>query len=358
MEARSDAHLRTSAEDYLRRNHTLQEALSISAADSLELHPLGMGEHNKNYWFTHPSTGERFVLRINVTSQPFHSHQVRYEHDALKALEESGRTPRAFYMDDTLQALGNGALVISFCDGVALDFDHRHPGDLERVACILADCHSVPVGADSPLHRNTNIAEELFEECCVRIEGYRASEFAEPRILRWVDRFVRATAQALERAPLAEDEEHIVNTEPLPSHFLLPSGPPSSTDVGSFVDWERPVIGDVALDLAYFTSPATSFWDSEYLFPLEAIEPFLDAYWRYVDGRFSRGNFAERFSVCRMISALRAVSWCCRAVVQIKGASDVHITEKARQKLPIYLSEDFMALLEKECFSPPATRFC
>ena len=105
------------AEDYICDNAELLAALDIREVALSMLKPLGMGEHNKNFWFAHPTTGEKFVLRVNVASQPFHDDQVAYEFVALEALAKSGRVPRPVYLDNSSAALGKGVLVESFCEG-------------------------------------------------------------------------------------------------------------------------------------------------------------------------------------------------------------------------------------------------
>lgn len=371
------------AANYLRKNKALREALGIGAETVLEPHPLGAGEHNLNFWFE--VEGQKFVLRFNVLPQPFHDNQVRYEFAALRALEPSGRTPRALYVDDDAGAPENGALVISFCEGSELDFDHLREGDLERVARCIADIHAVPidgagagksVGTDGftggfaggnagtngfadassfasahtpagrcPLFAPADPLRTLFDECIQRFELYRASAFEDARVTRWVERFFAAAAPALDTDCDARDRTHIVNTEPLASHFLL-------ADDGrtSFVDWERPIIGEVAQDVAYFTAPTTSFWDSEFLFPRDAADAFVERYWCAVDGRFPRGSFDARLRAWRMATALRSVTWCCKALTQYGHGSTSHQTEKTARKLPVYLSDEFMDMLAKECF--------
>ena len=48
-----------SAAEYLRINTGLRSTLGIAADAPLEPHPLGAGEHNRNYWFADPANGTR-----------------------------------------------------------------------------------------------------------------------------------------------------------------------------------------------------------------------------------------------------------------------------------------------------------
>lgn len=421
------------ARAYLAGNAALRQAVGAAPGAVLEPRPLGMGEHNLNYAFADPADGRRFVLRVNVTRQPFHDSQVRYEFDALTALAPSGRVPAPLYLDDGPDAPGHGALVIGFCEGDELDFDRLRPGDLRCAAQLMADVHAVPVGPGCPLHRPADPLRELFGECLARFDLYRASPAEDPRITRWVDALTAAAAVVADTLAAPGDCAHIVNTEPLPSHFLIPAaaaaeaaragadgegtgrgadapaasaaageamrddgeggagaggagrgadvstasaaaapatrggGVSSAADAehpaggaegrgrlcaapGSFVDWERPVIGDVAQDVAFFTAPTTTFWDSDYLMGPDVAAAFVEDYWRAVDGRFSRGAFDARYRAFRMMAALRAVAWCCRALAQFGADPRLHRTDRAVAKVPAYLSDEFLEMLARDCF--------
>ena len=349
------------ARDYLARNSALREAVGACANDALTPRRLGAGEHNLNYTFDVPSANERYVLRINVQPQPFHNDQVGYEFGALQALRESGRTPLPMYLDNSESAPAEGALVIGFCEGNELDFDNLKPGDLECVAQIMADVHAVHADRSGSLFRPDNPLQSLYEECVSRYESYQKSAYEAPRITKWVELFLKEARKTLSVPCVESDCSHIINTETLPSHFLIPDAPMTANGKsggntgplhrpGWFVDWERPIIGEVAQDVAYFVSPTTTFWDSDYLFPSNEVDAFVEEYWRAVDDRFERGNFDERFRAYRMMTVLRSVTWCCRALIAYSGASGAHTTEKTRNKLPIYLSDDFMERIALECF--------
>ena len=349
------------AQRYLAENNQLRVTLEIPDDAVVIPHPLGLGEHNKNYWFTHPAKEKKLVLRVNVAPQPFHDNQIAYEYAALRALASSGRTPTPFYIDDSEGSPAYGALVTSFCEGEELDFDSLNPDDLGCVAHIMADVHAVETGEQTKFYRPEDPLRSLYEECLERIDVYKSSGYEEERLTKWVTLFAQTCEQTLSTKRYPEDCTHIINTEPLPSHFLIPrssgrtladaQGGPQllAGHPGYFIDWERPIIGEVAQDVAYFVSPTTTFWDSEYLFPKSNVDAFIEEYWKAVDGRFARGNFDERFKAFRMMTVLRSVSWCCRALSVYRGGNG-HTTEKTARKLPIYLSDEFMEMLADTCF--------
>ena len=355
-----DVHIQK-AERYLERNGALREAIGADGEEKLVLQPLGAGEHNLNFLLDVPSSGQTYVLRINLVMQPFHDDQVAYEFGALEALESCGRTPKPVYLDNGPEALGNGVLVISYCEGDELDFDNLRPGDLLCAAQIMADVHAVSVEEGCTVFRPRDPLRALYDECVQRFKSYRASGFEDARITRWVESFMRAAESSLATRCRPEDCVHIINTETLPSHFLIPSqsaacaagaaddGGRFCEKPGYFIDWERPIVGEVAQDVAYFVSPTTTFWDSEYLFPANDVEAFVDAYWRAVDGRFERGSFDERFRAFRMMTALRSATWFCKSLGAYV-AGEGHMTEKTARKFPAYLSDDFMEMLARDCF--------
>lgn len=336
------------AKHYLRENRELRRTLGIEEGADLELHPLGAGEHNENYWFANPVTGEKFVLRINVVSQPFHKDQVAYEFEALRALEPCGRAPKPLYVDSSKQLIDKGAMVIGFCAGQELDFDNLRAGDLERCIELMADIHTVKIPADCKLHRPQDSLRELFEECMQRYRIYRESGFGEERITAWAERYIDAARRKVD-ATEPVDPNHIVNTEALPSHFLIPEDP-ASPEPGFFIDWERPIIGEVAQDIAYFTSPTGTFWDSEYLMPKQQTDELVERYWDAADGRLERSGFDTRFDAWKSVTALRSMMWCCKALALRKANPSYYMTEKAIKKLPIYLSDEFLEQIWRDCF--------
>ena len=335
------------AATYLRDCRRLRDALGIAPGAVLEPVPLGMGEHNLNYRFVDPGTGRAFVLRINVAKQSFHKNQVRYEYEALTAVEPSGVTPKPLFIDDSPQAPREGVLVIAFCEGAQLDFDRLREGDLARCARILAACHGV-VPRETFLRRPDRPLGSLFAECVERFSVYCSSPVADPHVERRVSRLIRRAQDDLDAYEFDPREGRIVNTEPLASHFLLPDA--AADGPGWFVDWERPIVGDVAEDLAFFTAPTTSFWDSEFLFPNSMAAEFLEAYWSAAGNSIVRNGFAERYNAFRRMAAVRAFTWCCRAQALYARDRGLHHTTKAEEKIPVYLADGFLDLIEREVF--------
>ena len=377
---------------YLRNNAALCDALGLSADACLAVEPLGKGEHNENYVFCEGGASRRFVLRVNRVSQPFHTKQVAYEYAALRALEQSGCTPRPLYCDASAAAPGNGVLVESFCPGSELDFDDLKPGDLQKVARLMASVHAVPVDESCGLYRPDDPLKQLFNECINRFSVYKGTALEDARFTRWIERFFAETQKKIDASPDPDENRRVINTETLPSHFLLldgeegkdaairgatsarvasgassgcaatagacaPAGsapaatePTATSGLGAFVDWERPILGEVAQDLAFFVAPSTTFWDSVYLFPHKDIQPFLDEYWRTVDGRFDKGRFEARFDAYLAVSVLRSQTWFCKNAARYAQGAGAHTVQRTFDKWDIYTSDEFNEMLLRECF--------
>ncbi len=345
---------------YLKECMSLREALGISRDAHLEKRLLGMGEHNVNFAFGEPE-GTSFVLRVNVASQPFHDNQILYEYGVLQSAYSSGCTPQPLFLDYGDNAPAKGILVESFCEGTQLDFDSLKPGEVLCAIQMIADVHSVVPKPNCSMFRPSDPLTEMFKECLARYENYLRSGYENARITRWTQAFIKATEKMLKDVSAPEDCNHIVNTEPLPSHFLIPetSAIEAAKDNGCgrlcaspgyFVDWERSLLGEVAQDVAYFVSPTTTYWDSAFLFPAQDVSQVIEKYWQAVDGRFAPGNFEERFWAWRMMTALKSTTWCVQAIARYSGNEETHTTEKTAGKLPVYLSDEFMERIAYECF--------
>lgn len=330
---------------YLKSSTALREALSIPSGAALEAVPLGQGEHNANYWFAHPETGAKYVLRINYTSQLGLENQIGYEYGALRMLEPSGRVPRAYYVDDGRSLIDHGAMVIEYCEGRHLEF--ARPGDIEKAARLLADVHSVAVGTCAPLIKPADPLREQFDECTRLFSAYHSSAYEQAHITAYVEDFFEQAERALSTDLDVSDCNRIVNTEAISAHFLIPE----DGSAGHMVDWEKPVIGEAVQDVAYFLAPTTTIWDSDFIFDARGREAFVQTYWRAVDGRFARGSFDERFEAYMKMNCLRGITWSCAAWAEYHDPERPLKNEKTFRKLGVYLSDEFLTLVQREHFS-------
>ncbi len=326
---------------YLRSNTELLESLGIGDGEAASMHAelLGQGEHNANYVFSHPSTGERYVLRVNYTSQLGLDDQIGYEYDALKLLEPSRCTPVAYYVDRSKSFEGHGTLVMGFYEGEYMDFGD--PVDVAQAARMLADVHSIVPAAGCRLFHPTDPLKAQFEECVGYVRAYRRSSLQSSMVNSYLDKMLSRAQEVLDVPCSEEDTFHILNTEAVPSHFLIPK----DKSPGRFLDWEKPILGEVAQDVSYFLSPTTTIWDTDFIFDMEQRAEFVEMYWDAVDGRFERGSFECRFDAYVVMNCLRGITWSCQAWVEYHDPNRPLKNQKTLDKLGTYLNGDYLNLI-------------
>ncbi|MDY2625474.1 MAG: aminoglycoside phosphotransferase family protein [Coriobacteriales bacterium] len=331
---------------YLRENRELQRALDIAPELAGELHaePLGQGEHNANLVFSHPQTQIRYVLRINFSSQMGFADQIGYEYRALELLAPTGATPRPLYVDPSKRFQGHGVLVMEFCPGEHLDFGE--PADLAWAARLLADVHSLVPADDCSLVHPDDPLKAQFDECLGFVRTYRASDLVDPLVDRYLDRMLARARELLGTPFDPADTRHVLNTEAVPSHFIITA----DKRQGRFLDWEKPILGEVAQDVAYFLSPTTTIWDTDFIFDAEGREAFLGRYWQAVDGRFEPGSFWRRFPAYVAMNCLRGITWSCQAWVEYHDPARPLKNQKTWDLLRVYLSEEYLDQVFKLCF--------
>ena len=155
-----------------------RSALGLPDQVTEEYRMLAQGEYNRNYLFTHPVTGRKLVLRVNCGSQMHLEHQIQYEYETLKLLWQSGRTPRPFYADGSLEKIPHGIMVMEFLPGHAMDYRT----ELSFGAECLADIHSVRVGSGSHLVRPEDPLEAILTECEAMVRTYMDSDLGDQGI--------------------------------------------------------------------------------------------------------------------------------------------------------------------------------
>lgn len=332
------------AQYYIDNSKDMRDALRIPRASVVTPVFLGHGEHNANFTFRHPKTGQLFVLRINFASQLGLSRQIEYEYAALRELALSTRVPKGLFLDGSRSLIDHGVMVMEYRFGEPLDFERA--GDVDEAARILADIHAVVPSKNSKILHPTSALVDLYDECVRMFSVYRASALADKETLRRIECFFDSAEALLPLPSHSAGDAHILNTEAVPSHFLIPH----DGSAGSMIDWEKPVLGDVARDVAYFLAPTTTMWDSDFLFDEQGRQAFIKSYWHAVNGRFPRGLFDEQFDAFLMMNCLRGITWSAMTVVHYASLSHPLKNEKTCKKLQIYLSPDYLSMLARDYF--------
>ena len=251
--------------------------------------------------------------------------QIGYEFNALRALEQSGRTPKALFCDS-----GRNCLVMEHLPGRPLQYET----DMETAAEIFADIHALPPAGG--LLEPSNPLEAIVDECRQMVAHYYQWDGA--------DREVVCLLETLEREIGARDltapaglRKCIVNTEVNSGNFLINPGAKSY-----LIDWEKPLISEPAQDLGHFLVPTTTFWKTDVILNPEDIRHFVRCYERAVAGRFETGSLAERLPLYFTVTCLRGVTWCAMAYREYCQPGRAITNADTFRKIQEYLKPDFL----------------
>ena len=313
-------------QEYL-RSPAFLEPLGLDAVP--EFTPLGQGEYNVNYTFDHPD-GRKLVLRINQGSQMHLNDQIGYEFSALKALEASGRTPRALFCDSS-----HNCLVMEHLPGRPL----RYETDMETAAEIFADIHALPPAPG--LIEPENPLEAIINECRQMVEHYYMWDKADPEAARLLETLEKEISAKDLTAP-AGLRKCIVNTEVNSGNFLINPGGQSY-----LIDWEKPLISEPAQDLGHFLVPTTTFWKTDVILKPDEIRQFVRHYERAVAGRFKTASLSERLPLYFTVTCLRGVTWCAMAYREYSEPGQAISNPDTFRKIQEYLKPDFLENLLK-----------
>ena len=316
--------------EYLRSSDFLTP-LGIPSGTSLEFSPLGQGEYNANYTFCHPN-GQKLVLRINTGSQMHLDDQIGYEFSALKTLESSGRTPKAFFCNPA-----RNCLVMEYLPGRPL----RYETDLNIAAEIFADIHALPIPADCHLLEPENPLKAIIDECRQMAAHYYDWEQADPTVIRLLETLEKEISSKDLSAPQGI-RKCMVNTEVNSGNFLI-----NPQDRSYLIDWEKPLISEPAQDLGHFLVPTTTFWKTDVILTPEEIRQFVSHYEKAVAGRFETASLQERLPLYFTVTCLRGVTWCAMACREYSQPGRALSNEDTFKKIKSYLQPDFLENLLK-----------
>lgn len=310
--------------------------LPEEVSESYEL--LAQGEYNMNYLFVHPVTGQKLLLRVNCGSQMHLENQIEYEYRALEMLYSSGRVPKVYYVDGSLEKLDHGVLVMEYLPGKSLNY-HT---DMKLAAQCLADIHSVKLKERKDLIAPENPLRAILEECEDMVKIYMKSPLGNAKTKHTLRRMMDRGWKRLETIAVEDVYHCCINTELNSTNFLING----EGKENYLIDWEKPIYGDPAQDLGHFLAPTTTFWKTDVILGREEVEGFLEEYVKAVAGRFSTEGLRERVYTYIPITCLRGVTWCAMAWVQYQQPDKLIFNESTFRKLEAYLSDKFLEALE------------
>lgn len=288
---------------------------------------LGSGEYNLNYLFD-----EKYVCRINLGSQlHLGENQIEYEYNALKLLENSGVTPKAYYFKNNSTYLFKPFLVMEFLYGRPLDYDT----DLLIASKLLSSVHNTAFENHKLIFASKPF-ENMLSECREMYQKYKTSNICD----REVDKLVMQFFKKIEQMDINSEISNpcIINTELNNRNFII------NGDNSYIIDWEKPIIGEAEQDLAHFLVPTTTNWKTDKILSDEEIEIFLAEYEKY------RSVNREKLKKYMAFNCLRGVSWCCMARVEYESKYRLLSNSDTYKKIIQFLEPEYLQMLYKRFY--------
>ena len=321
------------------KSREYREGLGLPEHIEEEYEMLAAGEYNVNLSFIHPVTGKKLILRINQGSQMHLDNQIEYEANTLHLLQNSGRTPKLYYVDGSKKYLDKGILVMEYLPGVALDYTK----DLNKAVDILVDIHR------QSLPENTGLIEAgagfnfVLDECEEMFKHYTESNYYDEDIK---NRIRKLLGMGWEMSESQKDSfeglyKCLINTELNSTNFLI-----NENGKNYLIDWEKAVLGFPAQDIGHFLAPTSTFWKTDIILTRDEIEGFIENYIHKASRYFDTYRIKETSLTFIKINCLRGLSWCTMAYVQYKEADKEIMNESTRVKLGQYLEDRFIRQVE------------
>ena len=321
------------------KSREYREGLGLPEVIEEEYRMLAAGEYNVNLSFIHPVTGKKLVLRINQGSQMHLDNQIEYEANTLHLLQNSGRTPKLYYVDGSKKYLDKGILVMEYLPGVALDYTK----DLNKAADILVDIHR------QSLPENTGLIEAgagfnfVLDECEEMFKHYTQSNYADKETEKRIRKLLDMGWEMSDKWKDSFDGLYkcLINTELNSTNFLI-----NESGKNYLIDWEKAVLGFPAQDIGHFLAPTSTFWKTDIILTKAEIEGFIENYINKASRYFDTYRIKETSLAFIKINCLRGLSWCAMAYVQYKEADKDLMNESTRVKLDAYLADEFLKQVE------------
>ncbi len=244
------------------------------------------------------------ILRVPRVSQwglaP--EQQLAYEAAAFQRAEPSGVTPRFFGTVPAQPGLAMGALVVERIAGPK----PRLPRDLALLARSLARIHALPVPAErAPLLVHADPIAETLKAIREQASFVREAGLA-PMAAAAIQAEL-ATAESLALTARPAPVLTLTGSDTHPGNFLVAAGR------AVFVDLEKALYGNPAVDLAHATLYTSTMWDPDCAARLAPAEvgDFYAAYFEAVTPSLAAA-LRPWVRPLRRLVWLRTLTWCVR----------------------------------------------
>ncbi|MGM0166554.1 hypothetical protein IGI39_001514 [Enterococcus sp. AZ135] len=321
--------------DYLKEKHLIEK---LQLYGPLAIDFLAQGEYNQNFLIS--AGNKKFVFRLNYGSQLHLENQIDYEYQALKWLEQTNRTPKVYYVDDSRQTFSQGLLIMEFLPGAPLDYRN----DLEEAALIFGEIHQQPIDESAEsffVKEKRTILSARVNECRQLLEPVLKSDFvpvsAQRRLYDGLECCDKNVGQ--QQFFIDLDQWCINNTEVNSHNFLI-------GDKGFLIDWEKPVISHPVQDISQFLASTTTLWRSNLILTQIEKQNFFASYLRATD--FDSKTFEEALRIYHPYLMLRALAWSAMAYDSYQRDTKKLKNLEIFEKVASYMEEDFLSQALKE----------
>lgn len=309
---------------------------ALGVEDELAVSFLAQGEYNLNYLL---ETGDkRYVFRVNTGSQMDLENQIAYEYRALKLLEHSGVTPKAYFVDDSKVEFPYGVLAMEYLPGRPLDYR----SDLGAAAQVFARIHGQEFCPEEVgfLVKEPAPLTGIYREAVRLLNRYFSYHKADPLVAGLLEKFLmKAEERRKEEKSLLDDPWlRVINTEVNSHNFIVNPANGSC----HLIDWEKPIYGEPAQDLSHFLIATTTMWKRDYILSREEEKFFLNTYLRCLPSCPQAKTLRERVHIFKFFNYLRAVSWCAMALTEYSEGDRPLSNPDTYEKIKAYLEPEFI----------------
>lgn len=304
--------------------------ISFLKESDFQIEFLAQGEYNQNFLIK-TSRGS-YVFRVNLGSQINISNQISYEYNALKRLEVTQKTPKVYYIDDSLEFFPHGVLIMEFLEGRPLNYET----DLSIAADIFQKIHKTPIIThDYQMFITENyLLSDRIKEGKILLHNIWDSSLISKEIKVFFEKFLdRLINMSIQEKYFILDPWHVIcNTEVNSHNFII------GKNDSWLIDWEKPVISDPCQDITQFLAKTTTLWKQNTSLSNEAIEQFYQSY----ENTFPDKNIRERVEIYTPYLYLRALAWCASAYLEYQNPKKMISNKDTYQKIQEYLNINFM----------------
>ena len=246
-------------------------------------------------------------------------------------------TPTTFFLDDSTTFFEYGVLIMQYIEGRPLEYKK----DLQEAAKIFGTIHSLDTNKidTSSFLKCENIVEDSLSRSTKYLDGFLKSNKLDVDVkLKITDFLEWAQKNKRHGSYFKKDAWNTINnTQPHAKNFIISD----RKRKGFLIDWEKPILSDPSVDLAYFLSPLSTFMTSDYIFTEDERDNFFKTYIMYLD-RYDR-DIIERVKIYTPFLYLELLSKLVNKFINIECSEDLEY-----KRLKQIVNTDFIDRLTKD----------